>query len=38
MPGTDFLMEECVLFQSILGRAGAQYVPLKRITLERGQG
>ena len=37
MPRMDFLMEECVLFQSILGRAGAQYVPLKKIALERGQ-
>jgi len=37
MPRTDFLMEECVLFQSILGRARAQYVPLKKITLEKGQ-
>jgi len=35
---SDFLMEECVLFQSILGSAGAHYVPLKKITLERGQG
>jgi hypothetical protein len=26
-----------VLFQSILGRDGAQYVPLKKIFLERGQ-
>ena len=24
IPGLDFLVEECVLFQSILGRAGAQ--------------
>jgi 2'-5' RNA ligase len=38
MPGNDFLLQECVLFQSILGRAGAQYVPLKRITLERREG
>jgi RNA 2',3'-cyclic 3'-phosphodiesterase len=37
MPGMDFLMQECVLFQSILGHAGAHYVPLKKITLERGQ-
>jgi 2'-5' RNA ligase len=27
----EFLVEECVLFQSILGRAGAEYVPLTRI-------
>lgn len=38
MPRIDFLIEECVLFQSILGRAGAHYVPLKKITLERGRG
>jgi 2'-5' RNA ligase len=38
IPGTDFLMEECVLFQSILGQAGAQYVPLKKISLVRGHG
>lgn len=37
IPGTDFFVEECVLFQSILGRDGAQYVPLKKISLERGQ-
>jgi 2'-5' RNA ligase len=38
IPRTDFFMEECVLFQSILGRDGAQYVPLKKISLERGHG
>ena len=38
VPRTDFSVEECVLFQSILGRAGAQYVPLKTIPLGRGQG
>jgi 2'-5' RNA ligase len=38
IPGTDFFVEECVLFQSILGRDGAQYVPLKKISLERGPG
>jgi 2'-5' RNA ligase len=38
MPRADFLMEECVLFQSILGRGGAEYVPLKKIALERGRG
>jgi 2'-5' RNA ligase len=37
MPGMDFLIEECVLFQSMLGRAGAHYVPLKKITLAREQ-
>jgi 2'-5' RNA ligase len=38
VPRTDFLMEECVLFQSVLGRAGAQYVSLKKISLKKGQG
>jgi 2'-5' RNA ligase len=36
IPQADFFVEECVLFQSVLGRAGAQYVPLKKIVLERG--
>jgi hypothetical protein len=27
----DFFVEECILFQSILGRGGAEYVPLARI-------
>jgi RNA 2',3'-cyclic 3'-phosphodiesterase len=31
VPKTDFFVEECVLFQSILGRAGAQYVPLAHV-------
>jgi 2'-5' RNA ligase len=38
IPPVAFLMEQCVLFQSILGRAGAQYVPLKRIPLTREEG
>ncbi len=38
IPTTDFLTEECVLFQSILGPGGAHYVPLEKITLKRGQG
>jgi 2'-5' RNA ligase len=37
-PPIDFLMEECVLFQSMLGRAGAQYLALKRIPLKREEG
>jgi len=36
VPSEDFLMEQCVLFQSILGREGARYVPLARIAFERG--
>ena len=31
VPACDFFVEECVLFQSILGRGGAEYVPLARI-------
>lgn len=38
IPPIAFLMEECVLFQSILGRAGAQYLALKRISLKREEG
>ena len=29
-------INECVLFQSILGRGGAEYVPLERITFDGG--
>ena len=35
VPPVDFLIEECVLFQSILGRGGAEYIPLRRIPFER---
>jgi 2'-5' RNA ligase len=38
IPRIDFLMEECVLFQSILGHAGAQYLALKKIPLKREEG
>jgi 2'-5' RNA ligase len=38
IPPMDFFMEECVLFQSVLGSAGAQYLPLKSISLNRGEG
>jgi 2'-5' RNA ligase len=31
VPSLDFFVEECTLFQSILGRGGAEYVPLARI-------
>jgi RNA 2',3'-cyclic 3'-phosphodiesterase len=37
VPAVDFLLEECVLFQSLLGKGGAQYVPLKRIAFEKGE-
>ena len=36
VPPEDFLLQECVLFQSILGREGARYIPLRRIPFERG--
>ncbi len=36
LPTTRFSICECVLFQSILGRGGAEYVPLQRITFEGG--
>jgi 2'-5' RNA ligase len=35
VPSDDFFVQECVLFQSILGRGGAEYVPLARIPFER---
>ena len=31
-----FFFEECVLFQSILGRGGAEYVPLARAAFSEG--
>jgi RNA 2',3'-cyclic 3'-phosphodiesterase len=34
-PVVDFLLEECVLFQSVLGKGGAEYIPLKRISFEK---
>jgi len=36
MPALGFSIVECVLFQSVLGRAGAEYLPLKRIPFNRG--
>jgi 2'-5' RNA ligase len=36
VPPGDFLIERCVLFQSVLGPAGAQYVPLKTISFQGG--
>jgi RNA 2',3'-cyclic 3'-phosphodiesterase len=36
VPAEEFLVRECVLFQSILGRDGAVYVPLKRIAFQEG--
>ncbi|MGA2612812.1 MAG: RNA 2',3'-cyclic phosphodiesterase [Spirochaetia bacterium] len=36
LPETRFSICECVLFQSILGRGGAEYVALSRITFDGG--
>jgi len=36
MPAVDFSLEECVLFQSVLGPAGATYHAQGRIPLGRG--
>jgi RNA 2',3'-cyclic 3'-phosphodiesterase len=35
VPAQEFLITECVLFQSILGSGGARYVPLKTIAFQR---
>ena len=36
VPAAEFLIERCVLFQSILGPAGPRYVPLKTILFQGG--
>jgi 2'-5' RNA ligase len=36
VPSAEFLIERCVLFQSLLGPAGARYVPLKTISFQGG--
>jgi 2'-5' RNA ligase len=36
VPATEFLITECVLFQSLLGAGGARYVPLRTIPFEKG--
>jgi len=36
LPDVPFSIPECVLFQSILGRGGAEYVPLERIRFDGG--
>jgi 2'-5' RNA ligase len=36
VPPGEFLIERCVLFQSILGPAGARYVPMKTIPFPGG--
>lgn len=38
VPSLDFFFQECVLFQSILSREGAEYVPLRRIAFTGGSG
>lgn len=36
VPSGEFLITECVLFQSLLSAGGAQYVPLRTIPFQRG--
>jgi RNA 2',3'-cyclic 3'-phosphodiesterase len=36
LPPTEFVIEHCVLFQSILGPSGARYIPLKTLALAGG--
>jgi hypothetical protein len=36
VPAEEFLITECVLFQSLLGAGGARYFPLKTIPFEKG--
>jgi len=36
VPSGEFLIAECVLFQSLLGAGGAHYIPLMKIPFERG--
>jgi len=36
VPSGEFLITECVLFQSVLGPGGAHYVPLRAIPFQRG--
>jgi len=36
VPAQEFLITECVLFQSVLGSSGARYVPLNTIAFPRG--
>ncbi len=36
LPEVPFSVRECVLFQSILGHGGAEYVPLERIGFDGG--
>ncbi len=34
VPDQEFLISECVLFQSLLGSGGARYVPLKKLVFD----
>jgi 2'-5' RNA ligase len=36
LPRGEFLITECVLFQSLLGAGGPRYVPLRKITFDGG--
>jgi 2'-5' RNA ligase len=36
VPPQEFLITECVLFQSVLGSGRARYVPLKTVAFQRG--
>jgi RNA 2',3'-cyclic 3'-phosphodiesterase len=37
VPAIDFLLGECILFQSVLGRGAVEYFSLKRILFEKGE-
>ncbi len=36
VPPQEFLITECVLFQSVLGNGPARYVPMKTVAFQRG--
>jgi hypothetical protein len=36
VPGLSFSLSECVLFQSVLRKEGAEYIPLRRIAFDGG--
>jgi 2'-5' RNA ligase len=38
IPSADFVIGECVLYQSLLGSEGARYFPMKRVAFVRGAG
>ena len=37
VPRMDFIISECVLYQSILCQGGGAYLPLKRVAFEEGE-